>query len=151
MANIYIGGTFDLLHEGHIELLREASKFGEVIVALNTDEFVERYKGSKPIMPYNERKGLLEAIKYIKLVVKNIGNEDSKITLNALKYGMCEERKEEIKIDAVVHGTDWTGDSLYKQMGFTQEWLNKEMISMIYVPRTTGESTTNLKEKCIKA
>lgn len=144
---IYLGGTFDLLHEGHIELLREASKFGKVIVALNTDEFCERYKGKKPILPYSERKIMLEAVKYVYLVVKNIGGEDSKVTINALKYGMCEETSEQIKIDAVAHGTDWTGDSLYKQMGFTQEWLNKEMISMLYIPRTTGESTTRIKER----
>ncbi len=144
---IYVGGTFDLLHEGHIELLREASKFGKVVVALNTDDFCKRYKGKKPVLPYSERKILLESVKYVHLVIENIGGEDSKVTINALKYGLCKELKEQIKIDAVAHGTDWIGDSLYKQMSFTQEWLNKELISMIYIPRTTGESTTRIKAK----
>ena len=47
---VYTGGTFDLLHAGHVKFLRRCAEFGRVVVALNTDEFVEQYKGRKPIM-----------------------------------------------------------------------------------------------------
>ena len=148
MALIYVGGTFDLLHVGHIELLEQASQFGDVVVALNTDEFVERYKGKKPVMPYDERLTMLKATKYVDIVIKNIGCEDSSKTIEMFHKEMIEHKGEGYadRITAIAHGTDWTGDSLYKQMGLTQEWLDRNMISMLYIPRTTGQSSTNIKE-----
>lgn len=134
---IYTGGTFCYYHIGHIELLRECARYGLVIVALNTDEFVKRYKGELPAISYEERKKALMNSPYVYMVVKNIGDEDSKKTIESLKEPIC----------AIAHGTDWTGDSLYKQMGLTQEWLNERMISMLYIPRTTGQSSTKIKNK----
>ena len=62
---IYTGGTFDLFHIGHLNLLKRCSQIagtdGQVIVALNTDEFIENYKGKKPIIPYEDRKSILES------------------------------------------------------------------------------------------
>ena len=133
---IYTGGTFDYLHIGHLELLRECARYGLVIVALNTDEFVKRYKKITPT-PYNERKSALIKCPYVYMVVKNIGEEDSKKTIESLEENIC----------AIAHGTDWTGDSLYKQMKLTQEWLNNRMISMLYIPRTTGQSSTKIRNK----
>ena len=81
MPNIYTGGTFDLFHEGHVELLRSCKRLagdGLVIVALNTDEFIERFKASGPVQTYRERKTVLESCKYVDLVVPNIGEEDSR-------------------------------------------------------------------------
>ena len=133
---IYTGGTFDVMHIGHLELLRECARYGLVIVALNTDAFVKRYKGVE-VQPYNVRKSNLIKSPYVYMVVKNIGDEDSKKTIESLEEDIC----------AIAHGTDWTGDSLYKQMGLTQEWLNDRMISMLYIPRTTGQSSTKIRNK----
>jgi len=135
-TNIICAGTFSLLHKGHIELFDEASKFGDVVVVLNTDEFVERYKGLKPI------DSLYERATSIPLGYKsftNIGCEDFKKTIEFIE-------EQGVKVDAIAHGTDWTGDSLLKQMGLTQEYLDEKHISMIYIPRTTGESSTRLRE-----
>lgn len=140
---IYVGGTFDLFHIGHLELLREAAKFGKVVVALNSDAFVERYKGKKPIMSLYERAELVGSCKFVHSVIENIGNEDSTKTIENLESGSGGN----LKVIAIVHGDDWIGDALYKQMGITHEWLHKKMISMIYVPRTTGISTTKIKER----
>lgn len=138
--NLYIGGTFDDFHVGHVELLREASNFGSVIVALNTDEFVERYKGKKPIIPLHERIEILDSCKYVEKAIVNIGDEDSKKTIEDLT-------NQGIYIKAIVHGSDWVGDSLFKQMCLTEEWLNEKLISMLYIPRTRGVSSTEIKQR----
>jgi glycerol-3-phosphate cytidylyltransferase len=139
---VYTGGTFDLLHIGHLELLDFCRFFagvnGEVIVSLNTDEFVEKFKGKKPIMTYTERKRLLLNIKAVDKVVKNIGGEDSKVAIR------------KVKPNVIVIGMDWIEKDYCKQMGFNAKWLNKNKISVVYVPRTTGLSTTVLKERVQK-
>lgn len=130
----YIGGTFDCLHSGHINLFRNVrnSDFeGEVIVAVNRDEFAERYK-RKPIIPLHERIAVLRAIKHIDTVVVNEGDEDSSITIK------------KIKPNYIVHGDDWTGESLMKQMGLTEEFLKKYNIKFKYFPYTEGISTSTI-------
>jgi glycerol-3-phosphate cytidylyltransferase len=138
---IYTGGTFDLFHWGHVELLRRikdmAGKDGQVIVALNTDEFVEEYKGQKPVMSYKERLAVLEGCKYVDIVVKNIDGRDSRPTILA-----CE-------VDFVVVGTDWCEKDYMKQMSFTREWLEENNIGFGYVPYTIGVSTTDIKKRLL--
>ena len=131
-GRIYIGGTFDLFHSGHIELLKNARYQGyEVVVSLNTDEFAEQYK-RKPIMPLNERMAVLLACRYVDYVIVNTGGKDSKPSI--LESGA----------KFILHGDDWTGVDLMKQMGFDQEWLDKHGIEMIYSGYTSGVSTTEL-------
>lgn len=128
---VYIGGTFDLLHKGHIELFKRAKQFGKVVVSLNTDKFATRYK-RKPIMDLGERFILVSACKYVDRVVVNWGDEDSKPAI--LRSGA----------DIILHGDDWTGEKLMKQMSLTQEWLDKHKIRMEYLPYTKGISTSEL-------
>ena len=136
---VYTGGTFDIPHTGHMELFdycrRYAGKHGKVVVALNTDEFVFRFKKVYPIMTYEERKKIISNIKSIDKVIVNIGNEDSKKTI--LK----------VKPDVVIIGMDWIKRDYCKQMNVNANWLNKHKIAVIYVPRTTNNSTTKIKEK----
>ena len=73
---IYVPGTFDILHWGHIELFKKAKEHGTVIVSLNNDAFVERFK-RKPILNYREREEMLNACKYVDEVIRNSGDEDS--------------------------------------------------------------------------
>ena len=82
---VYSGGTFDLIHSGHIRFLRACRRIagdeGQVVLALNTDEFVETYKGKAPVMTYDERKTVLLACKYVDDVVPNLSGADSKPTI----------------------------------------------------------------------
>lgn len=145
MPNIYTGGTFDLFHEGHVELLRACKRLagdGKVIVALNTDEFIERFKHNRPVQSFRERKTVLESCRYVDLVIPNVGEEDSKITI---------EKASEIHlIDVIAIGSDWAGRDYYGQMGFTKEWLDDNDLVLIYIDRRTGMSTTKIKEKLRK-
>lgn len=146
MANVYTGGTFDLFHEGHLELLeachRIAGKDGRVIVAVNTDEFIERFKGRKPVQSTRERVKMLQSCKYVDFVWENFGEENSTKTIDAWNEhfdGLAD-------IDIVAIGSDWAGRDYYGQMGFTKEWLDERNIILIYVDRRTGQSTTKLKK-----
>ena len=135
---IYTGGTFDLPHMGHVNFLRQCALLGDVTVALNTDEFITKYKGNPPIMSYKERETVLKEYKSVKHVVPNIGGADSKITI--LK----------VKPDIIAIGTDWLGKDYYKQMQFTQEWLDDNKIVLVYLPYTLKISSTEIKRRMQK-
>lgn len=136
---IYSGGTYDLFHYGHVRLLKRlkkmAGKNGTLIVALNTDEFIEQFKGSKPVMNLEERMEVLKSCKYVDEVVVNYSGEDSKPTI--LKA----------RADFVVAGTDWCERDYMKQMGFTRGWLEENNIGFGYIPYTTTISTTDIKKR----
>jgi glycerol-3-phosphate cytidylyltransferase len=138
---VYTGGTFDLFHAGHVKFLRQCKRIagldGRVVVSLNTDEFIEAYKGKAPVMSFDERKAILMACRYVDSVVENIGGVDSKpAILNVLP-------------DFVVIGDDWAKKDYYAQMQFTQAWLDELKIVLCYVPYTQGVSTTDLKKRIV--
>ena len=136
---IYTGGTFDCPHVGHIDILRWCRNLagnGRVIVSLNTDEFVERFKGHKPTMCFEDRKTMLLAFKeLVDEVVTNEYGQDSKPTI--LK----------VKPDIIVVGSDWMKKDYFKQMSFTPEWLEEHKIALCYIPRYLEMSTTLIKER----
>lgn len=135
---VYTGGTFDLFHSGHINFLKACSALtgysGEVVVALNTDEFIFEYKGRKPINSFEERLAVLSACRYVDRVVTNVGGKDSKPTI--LK----------VKPDILVVGSDWATKNYYDQMCFDQSWLDSNKIILAYVPYTKGISSTLIRE-----
>jgi len=136
---VYTGGTFDLFHVGHLNLLKKCHEIagltGQVIVSLNTDEFIEKYKGKKPIIKYEDRKEILKACRYVDSVIENFGGQDSKEAILTAQL-----------IDVIAIGSDWAKKDYYKQMGFTQDWLDEQGISLIYIPYTQGISSTKIKE-----
>ena len=136
---VYTGGTFDLFHSGHVNLLRRcreiAGEKGIVVVSLNTDDFIEKYKGKPPIINQEDRKEVLLACKYVDHVVMNIGGEDSTVAIDL------------VNPNYVVIGSDWAKKDYYTQMGFTQEWLDERGIGLAYVPYTQSISTTNIKKR----
>ena len=135
----YTGGTFDTFHSGHINFLRQCKAIADhVVVSLNTDEFIENYKGKGPVYPYEERESILLGCKYVDEVVPNIGGRDSKPAILRVKPNF------------VIIGSDWAGKDYYKQMQFTQKWLDKHNIVLVYVPYTQGISSTEVKERLIK-
>ncbi len=124
MKRIITYGTFDLLHYGHINLLKRAKEQGDyLIVGLSSDEFNE-LKGKESYFTYDERKHLLEAIRYVDLVIKE-ETWEQKID-DIRKY----------QVDYFVMGNDWEGkfDAL------------KELCKVVYLERTPEVSTTKIKE-----
>lgn len=133
---LYTGGTFDLFHAGHVEFLKKCCEIAdEVIVSLNTDEFIETYKGKAPIMTYHEREAVLKACVWVNEVVPNSGGADSKPAIL------------ESDVDVIAIGSDWARRDYYAQMQFTQDWLDAQDISLIYIPYTRGISSTEIKQR----
>lgn len=135
MNIVYTGGTFDLFHAGHVFFLKQCAKYGNVTVALNTDEFVERYKGKPPIMKYWEREVVLKSCLWVDNVVPNIGSENSKPAILS------------VKPDYIIIGDDWLNKDYPKQMGFTNDWLQENFIKLVYIPYSNGISTTEIKRR----
>ena len=116
-------GTFDLLHYGHIRLLRRAAALGDyLVVALSTDEF-NASKGKQSFYSYGVRKEMLEAIRYVDLVIPE-ESWDQKVT-DVDKY----------HVDVFVMGDDWKGKF---------DFL-KDKCEVVYLPRTPEISTTKIK------
>jgi len=117
-------GTFDMFHIGHLKLLERLKALGDkLIVAVSTDQFNE-LKGKKTIIPYDQRAAIVEAIKYVDMVIPE---------------NTWEQKIDDIKkydIDVFAMGHDWEGkfDEL------------KEYCEVVYLPRTEGISSTDLKE-----
>jgi glycerol-3-phosphate cytidylyltransferase len=132
---VYTGGTFDLYHKGHVDLLRRCYELGEVVVALNTDEFVREYKGLSPVNTYEEREAVLLGCRYVDSVIPNEFGQDSKPTI--LK----------VKPDYIVVGSDWLKKDYLAQMSLTVEWLEEQAITLVYVPRVLKLSSTQIKER----
>ena len=126
MKRILTYGTFDLLHYGHIRLLKRAKELGDyLIVAVSTDEFND-IKGKKAYHNYETRKKMLEAIRYVDLVIPE---ETWEQKLNDVK---------EYKVDVVVMGSDWAGSDKFDYL--------KEYCEVVYLDRTEGVSTTKIKQ-----
>lgn len=132
---IYTGGTFDLFHSGHVNFLKRCSELGTVTVALNTDEFIEEYKGKAPVMSYAEREAVLLGCKYVTAVIPNFGGSDSRPVI------------EVVNPDLVVIGSDWARKDYYTQMAFDQNWLDDRGIGLCYIPYTKNVSTTDIKKR----
>ncbi|MCP2033603.1 glycerol-3-phosphate cytidylyltransferase [Planomicrobium sp. HSC-17F08] len=125
MKTVITYGTFDLLHKGHINLLRRAREFGDyLIVVLSTDEF-NKLKGKESYFAFEERKQLLEALRYVDLVIEE-GNWEQKV-----------EDVQKYNVDYFVMGNDWEG-----KFDFLQEFCN-----VIYLERTKDISTTKIKKE----
>lgn len=126
MKRILTYGTFDLLHYGHIRLLKRAKALGDyLVVALSTDEF-NANKGKKAYHDYETRKKMLEAIRYVDLVIPE-QNWEQKV-LDVKKY----------EIDTVVMGSDWAGSDRFDYL--------KDYCEVVYLDRTEGISTTKIKK-----
>ena len=133
--SIYTGGTFDLVHSGHVSFLNRCAEFGSVTVSLNTDEFIWEYKKRTPVMTYAEREQVLLGLRSVDRVIPNVGGADSRISV------------ELVKPDIIVIGSDWARKDYYAQMGFDQDWLDERRIGLCYIPYTDGISTTELKRR----
>ena len=125
MKKVITYGTFDLLHAGHINLLRIAKELGDyLIVVVSTDEFNWNEKQKRCYFSYEERKKLVEAVRYVDLVLPE---ENWEQKLSDIK---------EYKVDTFVMGDDWK-----EKFDFLKKYCD-----VIYLPRTEGISTTKIKQ-----
>jgi glycerol-3-phosphate cytidylyltransferase len=125
MKKVITYGTFDLIHKGHINILRRAKEMGDhLTVAISSDEF-NAIKGKKAFYDYETRKHILEAIRYVDLVIPEHEWEQ--------KVSDVEEHD----IDVFVIGDDWEGE-----FDFLVDYCE-----VVYLPRTEGISTTQIKEQ----
>ena len=126
MKRVLTYGTFDLLHYGHIELLRRAKALGDyLVVAVSTDEF-NAGKGKKSYHDFETRKKMLEAVRYVDLVIPE---ETWEQKLDDVKN---------YKIDVVVMGSDWADSDRFDYL--------KDYCELVFLPRTEGISTTKIKK-----
>lgn len=125
MKKVITYGTFDLLHYGHINLLRRARELGDyLVVVLSTDEFNWNQKQKKCYFSYEKRKAMLEAIRYVDLVVPETCWEQKRTDVHTYD------------IDIFVMGDDWKGKF---------DFLKEEGVDVVYLSRTPEISTTQIK------
>lgn len=127
MKRILTYGTYDLLHYGHIRLLKRAKELGDyLIVAISTDEF-NAIKGKKAYHDYETRKEMLEAVRYVDLVIPE---------------KTWEQKIDDVKkyyVDTVVMGSDWKDNEKFE--------ILKDYCEVIYLDRTEGVSTSKIKKE----
>jgi glycerol-3-phosphate cytidylyltransferase len=127
MKKVITYGTFDLLHWGHVNLLRRAKEMGDyLVVAISSDEF-NNIKNKRSYHSFENRKMILEAIRYVDEVIPE-KNWEQKVS-DIIDY----------KIDTFVMGSDWEGKFDYL----------KEYCEVVYLPRTIGISTSQIKDNVL--
>lgn len=126
MKRVLTYGTFDLVHHGHIRLLQRAKALGDyLVVAVSSDEF-NASKGKRAYHDYALRKEIVESIRYVDLVIPET-SWDQKI-----------EDVKRYEIDVVVMGDDWADSDRFDYL--------KDYCELVFLPRTEGVSTTDIKE-----
>lgn len=125
MKRVMTYGTFDLLHYGHINLLMRAKKLGDyLIVAISTDEFncIEKHK--KSYYTYEQRKAMVEAIRYVDLVIPETNWAQKRTDIH------------DYNVDVFVIGDDWKGKF---------DFLKEEGAEVVYLERTPDICSTQIK------
>lgn len=134
----YTAGVYDLFHVGHLNVIKNAKQLcDKLIVAVSTDELVQQYKNKTPVIPFAERKAIVEAVRYVDEVVPQTSTEVSGKVEAALEH----------HIDVMFVGDDWKGTAKWNEI---EAELNKIGVRLVYLPHTDGISSTMLREKLKK-
>lgn len=135
--NVITLGTFDILHYGHIRLLKRLDNFpADKYVGLNTDEFVKKYRGKPPVMSYEERKqSILEVF------------PDYTVIPNNQSDGTIKKVLDKVKPRIIIIGSDWLARDYLKQIGLTTHDLYLRDIDIFVVPYTESISSTEIKKR----
>ena len=134
MKKVITYGTYDLLHQGHINLLRRAKALGDyLIVGVSTDALVS-YKHKQAVIPFEERKQIVAAIKYVDEVV---AQEDMD------KMAAWER----LHFDVMFVGDDWKGTEKWNKIEQELSTIGQDGIKVVYLPHTDGISSTMLRER----
>ncbi len=127
----YTTGVFDMFHIGHLNILRNAKELCDyLIVGVSTDELVQQYKGKTPIIGFEERMAIVEAIRYVDKVVPQV-------TMNKM------DAWQQLHFDALFHGSDWKGSDMYNRVVAEFE---KVGVDVVFLPHTSGVSSTMLAD-----
>lgn len=133
MKRIMTAGSFDMLHFGHLNILREAKKLGDyLIVAVSTDALIKKHKGMRPIICYRDRVALIKELHCVDKVVK----QEKLIDIEQIK---------KLNVDLYVIGSDWKNRKDNEGLN----WLRKNK-KIVFVPYTTRLSSSKIKKKIIK-
>lgn len=128
----FTAGAFDMFHVGHLNLIKNAkARCDYLIVGVNTDELIADYKDKKVVVPLEERMQIVEAVKYV----------DEVIAVDTLDKEKIWEKK---KFDVVFIGDDWKGSERWNE---TERKMKKYGVDVVYLPYTTGTTSTLLREK----
>lgn len=131
----YTTGVFDMFHIGHLNILKKAKEQCDyLIVGVSTDENVLQYKHKKPMIPFEERKAIVEAIRYVDEVVPQT-------SMNKF------EAWERLHFNKLFHGNDWKGTSMYNEI---EEKLKSVGVEIVYFEYTKGISSSMLQDKLKK-
>ena len=131
-------GTFDTPHFGHLELLMWCSRLAGddvVFIGLNTDEFVLRYKKKPALFTYKERCEALQSVGFGDIEPNNQTN------------GSIDDVVAKVNPELIVIGSDWGKKDYLGQLGITWEYLEQMGIGLVYVPRKSPISSSNIKER----
>ncbi len=128
----YTTGVFDMFHIGHLNILKQAKEQCEyLIVGISTDEIAESYKYRKPVINFEERCAIVEAIKYVDKVVP----QTSMNKMDAYKT---------LGFDVLFHGSDWKGSDMYNKI--IDEFAQVD-VDVVFLQHTDGISSTLIREK----
>ena len=128
----YTTGVFDIFHIGHLNILKRAKEQCEyLIVGVSTDEVVQIYKHKTPIIPFEQRMAIVEAIKYVDKVVPQI-------TMDKM------EAWKNIKFNVMFHGNDWQNSALYDD--YVKKFAEVG-VDVVFLPHTDGISSTDIAKK----
>lgn len=131
----FTAGAFDMFHVGHLNLLKNAkARCDYLIVGVNTDELIASYKSKIAVVPLDERIQIVSAIKYVDEVIP-VDTLDKEIMWNKKKF------------DVVFIGDDWKGSERWNQ---TEKVMREHGVDVVYLPYTTGITSTLLREKLIE-
>lgn len=127
----YTTGVFDLFHIGHLNILKKAKEQCDyLIVGVSTDENVQSYKHKTPVIPFEERIAIVEALKYVDEVVPQTSMD---------KFAAWEN----LKFEAIFHGDDWKGSKMYEEI---ERKFSDVGVDMVFFSYTKGTSSTILKD-----
>jgi len=128
----YTTGVYDMFHIGHLNILRRAKEQCDyLIVGVSTDECVDSYKHKIPVIPYEQRAAIVEAIKYVDKVVPQ-ETMDKFLAWENLHF------------DVMFHGDEWKGTELYNKY---EHEFSKVGVKIVYLSHTDGVSSSMLREK----
>lgn len=131
----YTSGVFDMFHIGHLNILQRAKeRCDKLIVGVSTDDLVMEYKNKLPIIPYDQRAAIVQAIRYVDEVIPQYTMDKMKIW-------------EKVRFEIMFHGNEWKGTDLYDR--YEKEFA-KIGVRIEYLPHTDGISSSDLRARITK-
>ena len=144
----YTQGAFDMFHIGHLNLIRRAKEQCDyLIVAVNTDDLILRYKNKNTVVPFEERAQIIAALKYVDegIAADTLDKEEILASVSGEKNAQCGFTMSPSKnFDCIFIGDDWKGNPRWAS---TEQIMKQYDVDVVYLPHTEGTTSTLLREK----